>query len=174
MKRTLLDINNAYIFFCASVYLGLFWSLHFFWFPNYPSTLNVDNYYDAIIPITDAATRFFFITIPIMAIAIVIMLISEWKTKLRWVPLAWIAGLLVPVLVQQLFIERVNDQFKAGITDPARLQTLLAEWMFLNDVRWIVLTIMWCITMYFFIAKARQEKPQPQQPQATPMTYETA
>ncbi len=156
MKRTLLDINNTYIFFCASVYLGLFWSLHFFWFPNYPTTLTVDNYYNAIIPITDAATRFFFITIPIMAVALVIMLISEWKTKLMWVPLAWVPGLLAPVLVQQIFIEDVNDAFKAGVTDPARLQELLQEWMFLNDVRWIILTIMWLITMYFFIAKARQ------------------
>lgn len=158
MKRTLLDINNAYIFFCASIYLGLFWSLHFFWFPSYPETLNVDNYYNAIIPITDAATRFFFITIPIMAVALVIMLISEWKTKLMWVPLAWIPGLLAPVLVQQIYIEDVNDQFKAGITDPATLLELLHRWMFLNDVRWIVLTIMWCITMYFFIAKARQKE----------------
>ncbi|MEK6478525.1 hypothetical protein WJR50_13360 [Catalinimonas sp. 4WD22] len=171
MKRTLLDINNAYIFFCASIYLGLFWSLHFFWFPNYPSTLNVDNYYDAIIPITDTATQFFFITIPIMAVAIVIMLISEWKTKFRWVPLAWIVGLLAPVIVQQLFIERVNDKFKAGVTDPQELGSLLTEWMFLNDVRWVILTIMWCITMYFFIAKARQKNQQPQQRE---VSYEAA
>ncbi|HLU90046.1 MAG TPA: hypothetical protein VKZ51_09460, partial [Cyclobacteriaceae bacterium] len=40
-KKTLIDINNAYIFFCASLYLGLFWSLHFFWFPHYPSYLNL-------------------------------------------------------------------------------------------------------------------------------------
>ena len=158
MKRILLDINNAYIFFCASIYLGLFWSLHFFWFPSYPETLNVENYYNAIIPITDAATRFFFITIPIMALALVIMLISEWKTKLMWVPLAWFAGLLAPVLVQQIYIEDVNNQFKAGVTDQATLLELLHRWMFLNDVRWIVLTIMWCITMYFFIAKARQKE----------------
>jgi len=167
MKRILLDINNTYIFFCASVYLGLFWSLHFFWFPNYPDTLTVDNYYDAIIPITNAATRFFFITIPIMAVALVIMLITEWKTKLRWVPLAWIPGLLAPVLVQQIFIEDVNNQFKAGVTDPATLQELLQEWMFLNDVRWIILTIMWFITMYFFLAKAHQKK-------TTASTYEPA
>ena len=155
MKRTLLDINNAYIFFCASIYLGLFWSLHFFWFPHYPETLNVNNYYDAIIPQTTTATKFFFITIPIMAAAILIMLITEWKGKLRWVPLAWIPGLLAPVLVQQIAIENVNDQFKAGITDPAQLQVLLDRWMYLNDIRWIILTIMWLITMYFFIAKAR-------------------
>lgn len=155
MKRTLLDINNAYIFFCASLYLGLFWSLHFFWFPNYPSTLTVDNYYDAIIPQTETATRFFFVTIPIMAVAIVIMLISEWRTRFRWVPLLWIFGLLAPVLIQQIFIENVNNQFKAGVTDPIRLQSLLSEWMFLNDMRGLILTVMWGITMYYFIAKAR-------------------
>src|SRR5690554_153467 len=155
LKKTLLDIIISYIFFCASVYLGLFWSLHFFWFPNYPSTLTVDNYFDAIIPQTTAATKFFFITIPIMAIAILIMLITEWKTKLRWVPIAWIPGLLVPVVVQQAFIEDVNNQLTAGVQDPQTLQSLLKEWMFLNDIRWIILTIMWGITMYFFIAKAK-------------------
>ena len=153
-KKTLIDINNAYIFFCASLYLGLFWSLHFFWFPHYPSYLNLDNYYGAIIPQTTTATKFFFITIPIMAAAIVVMLVTEWKSNLRWVPLAWIPGLLVPVVIQQAFIEDVNDQFIAGVTDEQTLQELLQEWMFLNDLRWIILTIMWCITMYFFIAKA--------------------
>ncbi len=158
IKQTLIDINNAYIFFCASLYLGMFWSLHFFWFPNYPSTLTIENYYDAIIPQTDLATEFFFITIPIMMVAIVIMLITEWKGRLRWVPIAWIPGLLAPVLVQQWFIEDINDKFKAGVTDPAVLQQLLERWMFLNDIRWIILTIMWGITMYFFIAKARNNK----------------
>ena len=155
-KQTLVDINNAYIFFCASIYLGMFWSLHFFWFPNYPKTLNPSNYYDAIIPQTNLATKFFFISIPIMAVALVVMLITEWKTDLRWVPIAWIPGLLAPVIIQQRYIEDVNNQFKAGVTDPAVLQSLLKEWMFLNDIRWIILTVMWLITMYFFIAKARR------------------
>jgi hypothetical protein len=160
IKQNLLDINNAYIFFCASIYLGLFWSLHLFWFPSYPSTLNVSNYYDAIIPQTTAATRFFFITIPIMAFAILVMLITEWKakSKLKWVPILWIPGLAAPVLVQQIYIENINNQFKAGVTDQAVLQELLKQWMFLNDVRWVILTIMWFVTMYFFIAKARQAK----------------
>lgn len=155
LKRTLLDINNGYIFFCASVYLGLFWSLHFFWFPHYPQTLTPDNYYNAIIPQTTTATHYFFITIPIMGLAIAIMLWAEWKGKLRWVPLAWIPGLVIPVYVQQHYIERINDQFKAGVTDPARLQELLSRWMFLNDIRWVILTVMWFVTLYFFLAKAR-------------------
>ena len=99
----------------------------------------------------------FFITIPIMAVAIVIMLITEWKSKFRWVPILWIPGLFGPVIVQQLFIEDVNDQFIAGVNDMDTLQELLSEWMWLNDIRWIILTIMWCVTMYFFIAKARQK-----------------
>ncbi|MCF1752661.1 hypothetical protein [Mariniradius sediminis] len=155
-KQTVVDISNAYIFFCASIYLGMFWSLHFFWFPNYPSTLNLSNYYDAIIPQTTLATKFFFITIPIMVVALVIMLNSEWKTKFMWVPLAWIPGLFAPVIIQQAFIEKINDEFSAGVSDEARLQVLLDDWMYLNDLRWIILTIMWGITMYFFIAKAKK------------------
>ena len=91
-----------------------------------------------------------------MSVALVIMLISEWKTKLRWVPLSWIPGLLVPVIVQQKYIESINDQFKAGVTDQLKLQELLKDWMFLNDVRFYILTVMWVITMYFFIAKAHK------------------
>ncbi len=157
-KQRGIDLCNAYIFFCASIYLGLFWSLHFFWFPNYPATLNLDNYYDAIIPQTTLATKFFFITIPIMALAILVMLISEWKTRLRWVPLLWIPGLLAPVIIQQAYIEKVNDEFIIGVSSMERLQELLQRWMFLNDLRWIILTVMWCITMYFFLAKARHNR----------------
>jgi hypothetical protein len=141
LKQTIVDLSNAYVFFCASIYLGMFWSLHFFWFPNYPSTLNLENYYDAIIPI--------------MAVCLVIMLVSEWKSKLMWVPIAWIPGLFAPVIIQQAYIEDINDQFSAGVTDEATLQTLLTDWMYLNDLRWIILTVMWCITMYFFIAKSK-------------------
>jgi hypothetical protein len=154
-KQTLLDLNNAYIFFCASVYLGMFWSLHFFWFPNYPSTLTPDTYYDAIIPQTDTATKYFFITIPIMSVCIIIMLISEWRKKLMWVPILWIPGLLAPVVTQQAFIETINNELKTHLTDPVRLQVLLKDWMFLNDVRFVILALMWGVTMYYFIAKAR-------------------
>lgn len=157
-KQLGIDLSNAYIFFCASIYLGLFWSLHFFWFPNYPATLNLDNYYDAIIPQTTLATKFFFITIPVMALAILVMLISEWKTRLRWVPLLWIPGLLAPVIIQQAYIEKVNNEFIAGVSSIERLQELLQRWMFLNDLRWIILTVMWCVTMYFFLAKARHNR----------------
>jgi len=86
------------------------------------------------------------------------MLISEWKTRLRWVPLLWIPGLLAPVIIQQAYIEKVNNEFIIGVSSMERLQELLQRWMFLNDLRWIILTVMWCITMYFFLAKARHNR----------------
>jgi len=153
LKSILLSLNNAYIFFCASVYLGMFWTLHFFWFPHYPETLTVSNYYGAIIPQTETATQYFFVAIPIMSFCLIVMLISEWRSKFRWVPLAWIPGLGIPVVVQQKFIEDINAQFKSGITDPAKLKVLLDDWMFWNDIRFYILTVMWCITMYYFTAK---------------------
>lgn len=93
-----------------------------------------------------------------MAVCLVIMLISEWKTSLMWVPIAWIPGLLAPVIIQQAYIEKINNHFIDGVSDEATLQKLLTEWMYLNDLRWIILTIMWGITMYFFIAKAKKNK----------------
>lgn len=152
MKPILLALNHAYIFFFSSLYLGLFWSLNFFWFPTY-GELEVGNYVDQIIPQTTAATRFFVVLIPIMALAIGVMLVTEWRTRFRWVPLAWIPGLGGTVLVQQLLIEPVNRALAAGVTDQAELLVLLQRWMLLNRVRGVVLTIMWIIMMVYFIRK---------------------
>lgn len=152
MRPYLLAINHTYIFFCSSLYLGLFWSLNFFWFPTYGG-LQVGNYVDQIIPQTTAATRFFVILIPIMALAIGVMLVTEWRTRFRWVPLAWIPGLGGTVLIQQLLIEPVNRRLAAGVTDQAELLSLLQQWMLLNRVRGVVLTVMWLIMMVYFIRK---------------------
>ena len=44
---------------------------------------------------------------------------------------------------------------KAGVTNQAQLEVLLARWMMLNHIRWAILTVMWCITLYYFVAKGR-------------------
>jgi len=152
MKTRLLALNHVYIFLMASIYIGLFTSLHLFWFPSFAS-LNVANYYDQIIPQTTRATQFFIITIPIMYVAMAIMTWSEWRTKFRWVPIACLVGISIPVYIQQGLIERVNDALKSRVTDPAQLSELLQRWMMLNDVRWVILTGVWATMMYYFIAK---------------------
>lgn len=69
MRAKLLLIGHSYIFLIASLYVGLFTSLHFFWFPTF-HTLTVDNYYEHIMVQTANATRFFFVVIPPMIVAI--------------------------------------------------------------------------------------------------------
>ena len=108
---------------------------------------------DQIIPQTTAATRFFIPVISLMAVAVAVMLVTEWRTRFRWVPLLWVPALGGTVLVQQLLIEPVNDALAAGVMDQAELVVLLEEWMLLNRVRGVVLTIMWVVMMVYFIQK---------------------
>ena len=157
MRAKLLLIGHSYIFLIASLYVGLFTSLHFFWFPIF-ETLTVHNYYEHIMVQTANATRFFFMAIPPMIVAIFVMLWSEWKTRFRWVPIAWIVGLGIPIWVQQGPIEAVNAVLNTHVTDQAQLEMLLQRWMMLNHVRWAILAIMWCITLYYFVAKGRLMK----------------
>ena len=154
MRAKLLILSHSYIFLIASIYVGLFTSLHFFWFPIF-ATLTVDNYYEHIIRQTTNATHFFFVTIPPMIFAIFVMLWSEWRTRFRWVPIAWIVGLGVPIWIQQGPIESINTILKTHVTDQAQLSTLLQQWMMYNHMRWAILSVMWGVTLYYFVAKGR-------------------
>ena len=56
MKGILLTINHAYLFFGATLYCGVLWALHFFWYSTWRH-LQVANYYEQFIPQTAAATQ---------------------------------------------------------------------------------------------------------------------
>lgn len=152
MKQFLLAFNHAYIFFGATLYVGVLWALHFFWFPGW-AKLKVDNYYDQFIPQTTIATQFFTIVVPLMFLALAVMIVSEWKTRLRWVSIAALLCLGLATYVGQFHIIPINKILAKGIVDQAKLSELLQQWMFLNDIRWVLLTLMWLIMMYYFIVK---------------------
>lgn len=152
MKQLLLAFNHAYIFFGATLYVGVLWALHFFWFPGW-AKLKVDNYYDQFIPQTTIATQFFTIVVPLMFLALAVMIVTEWKTRFRWVSIAALLCLGLATYVGQSHIIPINKILATGIADQAKLSELLQQWMFLNDIRWVLLTLMWLIMMYYFIAK---------------------
>jgi hypothetical protein len=154
MKGKLLAINHACIFFGATLYCGVLWALRFFWFPTWRH-LKVDNYYDQFIPQTSAATRFFTVVVPIMFFCVVVMIASEWKGKLRWAAIANLLCLGAATWVGQLYIIPINKTLAKTVTDQAQLTSLLERWMSLNDIRWVLLTIMWLILMYYFTAKGK-------------------
>lgn len=152
MKGTLLSLNHAVILFGSTLYCGVLWSLHFFWFPTW-TNLKVDNYYNQFIPQTTAATSFFTVVVPIVFLCLLIMAFSEWKTRFRWVPIAGLVLLAASTGVGQMLIIPINKTLAQGISDQAQLSASLERWMSLNDFRWVTETLAWLVMMYYFIAK---------------------
>lgn len=152
MKEFLLCINHSILMFGTTMYVGVLWSLKFFWFPTWHK-LTPANYYEQFAPQTIAATQFFTVVVPAMFLAIIFMGISEWKTKLRWVPIA--AGLILgaATFVGTGQIIPINKQLRAGVTDQAQLTELMNKWINLNEFRFWALTALWLLMMYYFMAK---------------------
>lgn len=152
MKAIALAINHAYLFFGTTIYVGVLWALHFFWYPSW-EVMSVANVQDHFILPTSAATAFFTIVVPLMLLANVIMIVTEWKTTYRWHAILALLCILGATYVGQVHIIPINETIAAGVADDATLLPLLQDWMMLNDIRWIIMTIMWLTLMVYFIGK---------------------
>ena len=150
MRSLSIGVNHILLMFGATVYMGVLWALHFFWYPSW-EVMSVDNVQDHFILPTSAATRFFTIVVPIMFVTSLIMIKLEWKTRFRWHAIIGLLGVIGATLVGQLLIIPVNKQIAAGV-DQENLTVLLGEWMVLNDIRWIIVTIMWLALMIYYLS----------------------
>jgi len=154
MKAKLLSLNHACILFGATLYCGVLWSLEFFWFPTWRH-LTVANYHDQFVPETLAATQFFTVVVPIMFFCCLVMIATEWRGPLLWTAIAAFLCLGAATWVGQLYIIPINKIIDAGVADQAQLTALLEKWMSLNNIRFVLLTIMWAVMMYYFLAKGK-------------------
>ena len=149
MKKILYVVNNALLFAGVSIYFGTGWSTAIFQFPVMPH-LTPDNYYLHFIPQIDAATVFFTVMVTVMLINCGVMLIVEWKTKYRWVPIV-IAVLVIGATCLTVFIIfPVNQILRDGITDQAQLMDIVAQWIFLTKIRVALWSAEWIVMMYYF------------------------
>ncbi len=153
MKSPWVVFTNAFVFFGTTLYVGVLWALHFFWFPSW-SNLKVDNYYDQFIPQTSTATEFFTVLVPLMFLGHVIMCWKEWKTRMRWISIGALACLGAATYVGTLHIIPVNKILAGRLTDQAQVTELLQKWMGLNDIRMVLMTLGWLLLMYYFGSKA--------------------
>lgn len=152
-KQLLLDINNAYLMFGTTMYVGVLWALHFFWYPSW-SVMNLSNVQDHFINPTAAATDFFWIVVPLMILANIILIISEWRTKYKYVGFICMACVFGASYYGQALIIPINDYIHAGsVNSEQELTSLLKDWMKYNDARWIIMSIQWLAMMYFFTSK---------------------
>jgi MFS superfamily sulfate permease-like transporter len=157
MKLKLLTLNHSLLFLCTSIYLGTGWSLVLFSFPVAPS-LTTDNYYMQFVPQVTAATKFLtWLTLLMIALAIV-MLIAEWRSGFRWVPIVVLLGVLAATGLTMKFLLPLNQEMAARITDPGRLGEVLSKWMSLNRVRVGMWTVQWLAMMVYFAVKTCQRE----------------
>lgn len=152
-ERHLLTANHCLLFFCASIYLGTGVSLVLFQFPSFDD-LTVENYSIILVPPIDRATRFFTYMTQVMYVTGAVMLLAEWRTRLRWAAILMLVALTATTLLTVLFIFDYNEELNAGITDPDRLVEVVDQWMRLNWIRVSIWVVMWLAVMAYFAFRA--------------------
>jgi hypothetical protein len=153
MRQTLLTANAVYFLFGATIYCGVMWALHFFFYPSWTG-MTVDTVQEHFVVPTSAATRFFLVVVPIMFFSGLVLIATEWANggAFAAVIIAFL-GICASTYVGWIHIIPINRRIKAGVADQAHLVPLLKRWMFLNDVRLVTVTIMWGAIVWYFIAK---------------------
>jgi hypothetical protein len=160
MRRKLLLLDYSILFFGTSYYLGTGWSTAITQFPIMPK-LTVSNYYLHFVPQVAASTGFFNWLVPIMIIAAIVMLVAEWKTRLRWVPIVVLLAIFSSTLITYFLIFPINRALTAGITDPNQFSEAIQGWVRYTWYRIPLWSLEWLSMMYYFAARAYQAMERP-------------
>lgn len=156
MPRSLL-LNNAILMLCCSIYLGTGVTLVFFQLPLEP-LLTPDSYYLVFVKPVQLATQFFTWMTVVMLVTGFIMLIGEWFSGIRWVPLVVLAGVIASTALTVLLIFDLNRELANGVSDPARLKALLHTWSGYNRIRAALWAVQWLAMMVWFYRLAQQAR----------------
>ncbi len=155
MKPLLTVLNASFLFWSTAIYLGTGWSMWLFSFPVVPH-LTPDNYYWVFVPQVAYATKFFTPLTYLMIASSLLMLWLEWKGGIRWVPIVVLLGVCIAGWVTVQFIFPYNRLMTAGIHEQSQVQSILATWTKLSELRIVLWTIEWAAMMYYFARRAYQ------------------
>ena len=156
MPRSLL-LNNAILMLCCSIYLGTGVTLVFFQLPLEPM-LTPDSYYLVFVKPVQLATQFFTWMTVVMLVTGFIMLLGEWFSGIRWVPLVVLAAVIASTALTILLIFDLNARLAEGVTDPAELKVLLGTWSDYNRIRAALWAVQWLAMMVWFYRLAQQAR----------------
>ena len=87
-----------------------------------------------------------------MFVAGAVMIWMEWKTPQRWLAVFALACIVGATVVGQVLIIPVNETIAAGVM-PDVITGLFERWMLYNDIRWVIMTVMWLTLLVYFIRK---------------------
>ena len=153
MKQKLYVLCTSLLFMAVSIYFGTGWSTAIFQFPVMPM-LTVQNYYLHFIPQIDAATNFFTGLVTLMGITGVVMMIGEWRTRFRWIPILILLAVGAATALTWFVVFPVNDVLRAGVTSQAQLMDLVARWKQLTLARVAIWSFEWALMMWYFASLA--------------------
>lgn len=153
MRQKLYVLNNALLFMGVSIYFGTGWSTAIFQFPVMPS-MTPENYRLHFLPQIAAATNFFTFLVSLMVTTGLVMIVGEWKTRGRWLPITLLLAIIGATCLTYFVIFPVNAVLRAGIADQAQLDQVIARWKFLTEIRVAIWSFEWLLMMIWFGAKA--------------------
>lgn len=146
-------LSALWFLFGATMYVGTMWVLKWFLFPTWRglSRDNVGTHFG--IP-TKRATVFFTGVVPLMFVAAIVMIVTEWGTRWVWFGVACLVGIFVLTFVGQGIIIPINKRIRGGeFADDAELRHLLHRWMTLNDIRFYGSTFTWVAIVWYVVAR---------------------
>ena len=147
-------LTASVLLLCASIYLGTGWSLILFQFPS-RAKLTIDNYYEQFVPPVQRATRFFtWMTILMIAAAIVLIVVDRHSAYVI-APSVLLGAVIAATVLTLKFIVPWNKRMEEGIKDNAELQRVLGNWMRLNWVRVLLWTVEWVAITTWFALRLR-------------------
>jgi hypothetical protein len=144
-------VSLVLLFFCCSVYLGVFWGLHFFWFPDWKN-LTVDNFRPQFFGPIGHARKFFTIVVILMYLAIIALLVLEWSTY-RYFHIAEFLLLSASFYVGNWLVFPINTALKSPTVTQPDLTSGLTRWMRFNSIRTVIITVTWLVVMWYLLVK---------------------
>ena len=160
MKQKLYILNNSLLFMAVSIYFGTGWSTVIFQFPVMPM-LTPGNYYLHFIPQIDAATNFFTFLVTLMGITGVIMVMGEWRTRFRRIPILVLLAVAGATSLTWFVVFPVNDVLRRGVTSQAHLMEVVTDWKQLTLIRVAIWSFEWALMMWYFAALGFAAKADP-------------
>jgi len=148
MPRTLL-FNHVLLFLCCSICVGtgVFLVLFQCGLGPAPESGIVAALFAG--PAAHAATFFKAMTV-LMLLTGLVMLLTEWFTGIRWVPIVVLAAVIAAAVLTKVCIFPYSQELAQGISDPDRLAFVLDEWAEHNCLRLALWAVAWAAMMYWF------------------------
>ena len=156
-RQLLLTFNKLLLLSSIAMYFGTGWSLVLFSFPT-AHELTPANYYSHFVPQVTAATNFFRVMTMVMIVSCIILIIEEWRTRLKWYGVGILLAVVVATALTILYIFPYNRAMAAGITSATELTEVLRKWMRLNIIRVLLWTVQWLLALAYFVALVNKQR----------------